>query len=54
MPNSKALSTMSWLVKMGRLMPPPISAFPLDKAGEAYAKVEAGGLRGKVVIDMEA
>ena len=54
MPNSKALSTMSWLVKMGRLIPPPISAFPLGKAGEAYAKVEAGGLRGKVVIDMEA
>ena len=54
MPNSKALGTMSWLIKMGRLMPPPISAFSLGKAGYAYAKVEAGGLRGKVVIDMEA
>ena len=53
MPNSKALGTMSWLIKMGRLMPPPISAFSLGKAGDAYAKVEAGGLRGKVVIDME-
>ena len=54
MPNPRALTTMAWLVKMGRLMPPPITAFPLEKAEEAYAKVEAGGLRGKVVIDMEA
>ena len=54
MPNSKALGTMSWLIKMGRLTPPPISAFSLGKAGDAYAKVEAGRLRGKVVIDMEA
>ena len=53
-PDSTALTTMAWLVRMGRLMPPPITVFPFERAGEAYAKVEAGGLRGKVVIDMEA
>ena len=54
MPNPRALLTLAWLVKMGRLMPPPITVFPLAQAREAYAKVEAGGLRGKVVIDMES
>ena len=27
--------------------------FPLARAAEAYARVEAGGLRGKVVLAME-
>ena len=35
------------------LVPPPLTTFPLARAAEAYARVEAGGLRGKVVLAME-
>ena len=52
-PSPAHLATLGRLVRRGRLVPPPLTTFPLARAAEAYARVEAGGLRGKVVLAME-
>ena len=51
-PSQAHLATLGRLVRRGRLVPPPLTTFPLARAAEAYARVEAGALRGKVVLAM--
>jgi NADPH:quinone reductase-like Zn-dependent oxidoreductase len=51
-PSQTALLALGVLVRRGKLAPPPLTLLPLDRAAEAYRRVEAGHLRGKVVLDM--
>ena len=42
---------MDWLAR-GRLTPYVVETFPLEQAGTAHARLEQGGLAGKIVLTM--
>ena len=44
------LDTIAELAEAGRLTPRVAETHPFDEADTAYARVEAGGLRGRVVL----
>jgi NADPH:quinone reductase len=44
------IQAMKTLVERGQLRPLVDSTFPLDQIADAHRKLEAGGIKGKVVI----
>ena len=48
------LEGMMRLIDEGRMALPELTAYPLDRAGDALATMQAGGVRGKLVIDIAA
>lgn len=53
-PDGAALAEMGRMVEAGTLTPVVDAVLPLEAVAEAHARVEAGGGRGKIVLDMEA
>ena len=45
---------MTALVEDGKVMPHIDAVYPLDEVGAAHARLEAGGVRGKIVLDHRA
>lgn len=54
LPSQGGLANLGRAAVGGGLAAPPLKCYPLGKVMEAYREVEAGHLRGKVVIDMES
>lgn len=52
--NTETLTTLADLVVSGRLVVPIEATYPLDDVVEAFERLEAGHLRGKIVIVPEA
>jgi NADPH:quinone reductase-like Zn-dependent oxidoreductase len=48
--NQAALESLGKLVSEGKLTLRVQETFPPDRAGEAHAKMEAGGIRGRLVV----
>jgi NADPH:quinone reductase-like Zn-dependent oxidoreductase len=40
------------LTESGKLTPRVAETFPLERAADAHARVERGGLRGRVVLEL--
>jgi NADPH:quinone reductase-like Zn-dependent oxidoreductase len=51
-PNREQLIELAWLADGGELRPAIDSAFPLDRAAEAFDRLAARGKHGKVVLDV--
>jgi len=51
-PNSDMLSLLGTWIEQGKLRPVIDSVFPLSEARQAFARLETGGVAGKVVIKM--
>ena len=49
-PDGVALTTIADLIDKGEVAVEVEETFPLEKAGAAHARVEAGRSRGKVVL----
>jgi NADPH:quinone reductase-like Zn-dependent oxidoreductase len=49
-PDGRALDRIAALVKAGAVKPVVDSVLPLEQASEAHRRLEAGGVRGKVVL----
>jgi len=52
-PNGAALDQIRSLCQSGMIKPVVQEVFPFSKTNEAYAKLESGHARGKVVISMD-
>ena len=52
-PSGYDLADMSDLIAEGRLRPHVEDAYPLERAGEAMARVEEGHVRGKLVLTVD-
>jgi NADPH2:quinone reductase len=46
------LRAIARLIDGGRMRMPAITRYPLERAGEALQAMQAGGIRGKLVIDV--
>jgi NADPH:quinone reductase-like Zn-dependent oxidoreductase len=44
------IQQLAVLVERGQLRPLIDSTFPLERVGDAHRKIEAGGVKGKIVI----
>lgn len=51
-PDGRALETIGQLIEQGDLRVHVDEVFPLDRGAEAHRRVEAGHVRGKVVLDL--
>ncbi|WP_235940744.1 NAD(P)-dependent alcohol dehydrogenase [Paramicrobacterium fandaimingii] len=51
-PNGVLFATLAQAADAGHLKPVVDSVFPLERIAEAHARLERGGVRGKVVIDV--
>ncbi|MEA2683663.1 MAG: hypothetical protein QOK05_1991 [Chloroflexota bacterium] len=50
MVSSDRLSALGELYESGKMKPVAVKTFPLDDAGEAFAEIEGGHTRGKLVV----
>jgi NADPH:quinone reductase-like Zn-dependent oxidoreductase len=50
MATGAALERLAGLVMAGTIKRPEIRTFQLDRAGDAYHEIEAGHVRGKLVV----
>jgi NADPH2:quinone reductase len=46
------LQAITWLIEGGTMRMPQITRYPLERAGEALRAMQAGGTRGKLVVDI--
>ena len=51
-PDAAMLAELSRLVDAGSLRVIVAETFPLERAGDAHARVEAGHVRGKVILEV--
>jgi NADPH:quinone reductase-like Zn-dependent oxidoreductase len=47
---AEALRELAYLLGAGRLTPRIASTYPIERASEAHARLEAGGVRGRLVL----
>ena len=47
------LDATAQLIDQGKLKLPEVTAYPLDRAGEALVAQQAGGVRGKLVVTID-
>ena len=40
------------MIRDRKIQPPPIEILPLDRAGEAHDRIQAGHVRGKIVLEI--
>jgi NADPH:quinone reductase-like Zn-dependent oxidoreductase len=52
-PTTKQLERLARYVEEGAIRPIVDRAFPMDGIAEAHRRIEAGGVRGKYVIEIE-
>lgn len=52
-PNGEQLNEISRLIEAGQVKPFVAAVFPLDQVQAAQSTLEKGGLRGKVVLDLD-
>jgi NADPH:quinone reductase-like Zn-dependent oxidoreductase len=50
-PSADGLREITKLIEAGKVKPVVSATFPLGQAGEAQKKLEAGGVRGKIVLE---
>jgi NADPH:quinone reductase-like Zn-dependent oxidoreductase len=53
-PSTETLAELTRYVENGMIRPVVDTVFPMDRIVEAHRRIEAGGVRGKYVIDMQA
>ena len=51
-PDGRALDEVARLVDTGRLKAPVTKTFPLEEAAAAHARLEKGGVKGKLVLEV--
>jgi NADPH:quinone reductase len=47
---TKSLEELAGHLRTGRLTPRIAGTYPIGRAGEAHARLEAGGVRGRLVL----
>lgn len=52
-PESALLTTLSTVVNVSELRPTVDSVFPLERIADAHARLEAAGVRGKIVVQVD-
>ncbi len=51
-PTADGIAALTRAVESGELRPVVDTVYPLDKVAEAHRRLEAGGVRGKLVVEM--